>query len=257
MFDISPEDVLKYDISEIDNSLCDIDKNTHPQLWAEKMNHKGNLLTNIGDAKAAHETLTKASAHAQGILKLKVYLNMAKNLVFAKQYDTALKVLDKALEYQKTVKDPESERYLGFAHMMQGKAFTKQPDKQRDALVAFSKSEYFLEKFNESRWHGIVCMELGRINVAMKNMPAAIDLFKKAEQHLTKAAAVKEEKLGVTICKAVTLWHMAKQNEASQILNDVYNSIEDFGKGKYTIPDLVNVYIDMMDKDIQMQAALI
>ncbi len=216
------------------------------------MNMKGMVLRNSGQIKEAEQAFISALYVEDAPLKCKILINYAKTSFLKKDPVKALDLIARVFELAKTKKIPNI--LLGYAHFLRGQVFYHGND-EKQALTEFKKAEFYFEAGANVRGVGLACMEIARIHIKSKNLTTAWNFLRKSESYLSKLGD--EERLGVTICKSIALYHTGKESEAMALLRDeVYKEKDHFGKGYYLLDEILDVYLDVRTTMIQYQSSL-
>jgi len=242
------------DLETLEADLSKVKMEDDPGEWARLMNIKGVLLMSGEKYQAAEEVFNKAIPPADNVLKCKIFINYSKSSFFARKPDLALQLVNRVFEIAKTCKRPHANILTGFAHLMRGQLFYRSKN-DKAALTEFKKAEFFFEGEADLSGVGLSCMEVARVHVNNKNLPTAWHYLKKSENCLLRFGT--EESLGVSVCKAVALFHSGREEEAEVLLKKAYAACNEFGLARYMLSEMLDAYLDIRNKSIQFQKKLV
>jgi tetratricopeptide (TPR) repeat protein len=242
------------DLDTLESNIQALNKGENPLEWAKLMNIKGVILTSLNRYAEAGDVFNQAVPPADDLLKCKIFINYAKTNFFANKKDVSLQLIGRVFETTKTRKPARANLMLGFAHMLRGQIFYHSKN-EKTALTEFKKAEFFFDGEANLSGVGLACMEIARVHVNNKNMTTAWNYLKKSENCLRVFGA--EESLGVSVCKAVALFHSSREEEAQQLLKEAYKACNEFGLAKYMLSEMLDAYLDIRNRSIQFQKNLV
>ena len=241
------------DLGTLEQLITTVDREKDPAKWAQLMNLKGVVLSNLSDFTAAEKAFMDALKGADPLLKSRIFINSAKLYFLARNTTRALELVGKLLEHSKTDRKFPPE-LLGYAHLLRGQIYNVTKD-EKQALAEFRKAEYYFEDAANPMGVGLACLEIARIHIKKESMQTAWNFLKKSEMFLSRLGG--EEKVGVYICKAVALYYQGDEQAALKLLEEVYLERSDMGKGLHTIDEIIDAYLDTRSRMLQYQKALI
>ncbi len=242
------------DLATVESDLSATSMEDNPSEWARLMNIKGVILTSLDRYTDAEEVFNRVVPSADNVLKCKIFINYSRNCLFAGKRDIALQLINRVFETVKDCRRAQANTLTGFAHMLRGQLFYRSKN-DKTALTEFKKSEFFFEAEADLSGVGLSCMEIARIHVNNKNLPTAWNYLKKSENCLLRFGP--DESLGVSVCKAVALFHSGREEEAQALLKKAYAACNEFGLAKYVLSEMLDAYLDIRNRSIQFQTKLV
>lgn len=242
-----------FDFDAVEKSLQSVNRKEKPLHWAELMNIKGVLLRDRGLYDESGKVFREALPYADDTLKCKMFINNAKSHFFAGRNDVALRVAEEVFKLCKDNRRLSNSVFMAYTHLLRGQIFYSKGD-EKTALNEFKRAEFYFENCIDSRGVGLSCLEIARIHIKTKNLTTAWNFLRKGESFLRMLGA--EEKLGVAVCKGVALYFAGKHEEALAVMEGVYDEREEFGQGRYTMEEVLDVYLDTRSRLRQYQSAL-
>lgn len=237
----------------IEKSLSSVSKENSPYKWASLMNIKGVLHRNQGDFKEAESAFISALFVDDVVLKCKILINYAMTEFLKKDIIRALQVLDRLFEIIKANKKLNLNLYLGYGHLLRGQIYHLKKE-EKAAVAEFMRAEFFFEIAADPRGVGLSCLEITRAHIKSKNITAAWNFLRKAENFLSRLGD--EEQFGVALCKAIALYYSNKAEEAWKILDAAYRASGKESEYKYVIDEVLDAYLDTHWRMSQAQQAL-
>jgi tetratricopeptide (TPR) repeat protein len=204
---------------------------------------KGILLTSLQKSVDASDIFIQALPYADDILKCKILLNDAKNNFYASKNDEALALITNAGEFAKSLKGKGQDFFLAHCHFLRGQIYYQTKKDKAAAVNEFKMAEFFFEGLADLLGVGLSCMEIARIHIKNRYLRPVWNYLKKSEDCLRKFGV--QENLGVMICKAVALFHSAREEEAQALLKEIYKLYDEFGQGHYMIYQILDIYLDI------------
>jgi len=241
------------DLGTLEQLITGIDREKNPAKWAQLMNLKGVVLSNLNEFKAAEKAFMEAMKGADTLLKSKIFINSAKLYFLGKNTSRALEIIGKLFETAKEDRKFPRE-LLGYAHLLRGQIYNVIKD-EKQALGEFRKAEYYFEDAANPLGVGLACLEIARTHIKKESMQTAWNFLKKSEMFLSRLGV--EEKLGVYVCKAVALYYQGDEQGALKLLEEVYHERSDMGRGLHTVDEIIDAYLDTRSRMLQYQKALI
>lgn len=245
---------MDVDLNTIEKALQSTDRQKDPGKWSGLMNIKGMILRNNGQYKEAESAFISALYVDDVPLKCKILINYAQTNLLKRNTGKALELIERVFELAKANKRIPLDLFLGYAHLLKGQIFYSMND-DKQALNEFRKAEFYFEGTADIRGVGFSCLEIARVHIKGKNLTVAWNFLRKAENFLSRLGD--EEKIGVAVCKGIALYYAGKEAEAMALLKEeVYNVKGEFGKGLYLIDEILDTYLDMRNRLLQYQHAL-
>lgn len=240
------DSVEKYpveDLDSIETGLLAITADKNPGEWAKLMNVKGILLTSLNKNSEASDVFNEALPRADDILKCKILLNNAKCDFYAERTDTALGLIATVFELARKQKGNAQNFFLANAHFLRAQIYYQMKKDKATAINEFKMAEFYFEGIADLLGVGLSCMEIARIHIKNKYLRPVWNYLKKSEDCLRKFGL--QENLGVMVCKAVALFHSAREEEAQALLREIYKLYDEFGQGHYMIYQILDIYLDI------------
>ncbi len=231
------------DLDSIETGLLALKKEVYPLEWARLMNIKGILLSSLKRNIEAADIFNEALPYADDILKCKIMLNNAKNDFYAERTDSALELIGKVFDLAKTLKGNMTNFFLAHSHFLRGQIYYQTKRDKAAAVSEFKMAEFYFEGIADLLDVGLSCMEIARVHIKNKYLRPVWNYLKKSEDCLRKFGL--QENLGVMVCRAVALFHSAREEEAQALLKEIYKLYDEFGQGHYMISQILDIYLDI------------
>ena len=223
------------------DTLAEI-KEESPLRWVKAMNNKGIVLCGLKKFSEAAGAFAEAITLADEPWKCKILINAARNSFLSGESAGASKLLIRAYDILASGAMREKASLLGHLHFLKGEMLYQGGNRSR-AWDEFRKADHSFDGAMDNLGIGRSCVELARIHIAENHLLSAWNCLKKAESRLKGYGP--EEALGVMVCKAVAFYHSGKIEEAQRMLGQIYQLYEEFGQGKYALPQILDAYLDI------------